>query len=252
MTAARGSHTATLLPSGLVLIAGGYSDNGAPAFEAALLSSAELYVPALGTFTATGGMTVARASHSATLLGNGMVLIVGGDDGNGKALASAELYDPAAGTFAATGSMTMARYDHTATLLPSGMVLIAGGYTDNGAPAFQNALLSSAELYDPSAATFTATSSMTAARGSHTATLLPNGRVLIAGGYSDNGAPAFEATLLSSAELYVPALGTFTATGSMTVARASHSATLLGNGLVLIAGGLDLNLNLLMSAELYE
>jgi len=196
-----------------------------------------------GIFTETGSMTLERFDHTATLLGNGKVLVAGGaaDWGN----PSAQVYDPVAGAFTATGSMTEGRLSHTATLLQSGKVLFAGGsyYGD-----------ASAELYDPVAGTFTATTgSMTVARTSHTATLLGNGMVLVAGGYvvvsTDGG---YVQTGVASAELYDPVAGTFTATtGSMTVARSSHTATLLGNGKVLIAGGI-ISFTGLASAEVYD
>jgi hypothetical protein len=220
LTVARRGHTATLLGSGKVLIAGGNgSANG--------LASAELYDPASGTFSPTGSMTVARWSHTATLLNNGKVLMAGGWNVSGSL---AELYDPASGTFSPTGSMTVARWSHTATLLNNGKVLIAGGefYNSGGSVAS----LASAELYDPTAGTFTAASDMTLARTDHTATLLPSGMVLVAGGDGGNGENA-----VASAELYDPTAGTFSATGNMTMARWSHTATLLGNGKVLIAGG---------------
>jgi len=137
----------------------------------------------------TGSMTTARASHTATLLPGGKVLIVGGSDAS-STLATAELYDPVAGTFTATGTMATARCWHTATLLPSGQVLIAGGTGDAGS-------LASAELYDPPLGTFTATGNMTATRETFTATLLSSGEVLIAGGLGSSGN-------LASAELYDP------------------------------------------------
>jgi hypothetical protein len=137
-------------------------------------------------------MSVARWSHTATLLPNGKVLIAGGDGGGGS-LASAELYDTGGGTFTATGSMSVARWSHTATLLPNGMVLIAGGQGfGNSVPPVGFA---SAELYDTGGGTFTATGSMSVARCNHTATLLPNGMELIAGGFSSTEE-------LASAELY--------------------------------------------------
>src|SRR5437773_2543511 len=117
-------HTATLLPNGKVLVAGGY-DGGS------YLSSAELYHPATGTWSATGSLSTGRLVHTATLLPNGKVLVAGGI-GNSGDLASAELYDPASGTWSATGSLSTARYVPTATLLPNGKVLVAGGIGNSG------------------------------------------------------------------------------------------------------------------------
>jgi hypothetical protein len=226
MTEARYQHTATLLPSGKVLIAGGATTG--PMGEMAIIyvtQGADLYDPAAGTFTATGAMAVARYQHAATLLPNGKVLITGGI-GNWPQpweTASAELYDPATETFIVTGTMTGARARHTATLLPNGKVLIANG--------------GSAELYDPAAGTFAAAGAMTSVGDPHTATLLGNGKVLIAG--------------QAGAELYDPTSGTFTATGAMTVARSGHTATLLPSGKVLVTGG-EVSYTPLASAELYD
>ena len=232
LNTARSEHTATLLNNGLVLIAGGYGPLSAAGYGP--LGSAELYNPASGTFTATGTLNAPRYQHTATLLDNGMVLIAGGQGGASGyvILGSAELYNPATGIFTSTGSLTTPRYQHTATLLPSGMVLMAGGRNVSGN---QYVAVASAELYNPATETFTPTGSLDTAREEHTATLLNNGLVLIAGGYGSSGA-------LGSAELYNPATGTFSyTTGGPSVglntARYLHTATLLNNGLVLMAGG---------------
>ena len=236
MSVARQYHTSTALPGGKVLVAGGGST--------ICSASAELYDPATGRFAPTGDMVVARLGHTAALLPSGKVLIAGGMDCNANnALGSAELYDPATGIFTATGNMTVERMNHTATSLPSGKVLISGGKAQ--AEAFL-----SAELYDPAAGTFTATGDMTAARASHAATLLasPSGQVLITGGFNGSGGSSW----LASAELYDPAGGRFAAVGSMTTGRRTHTATLLGNGQVLIAGGIAGSNYFVASAELYD
>jgi WD40 repeat protein len=232
MSTGRTAHTATLLQSGKVLIAGGDSCMFDQYYGDCPQSSAEVYDSGPSTFTSTGSMLVSRVFHTATLLTNGKVLVTGGHD------ASAELYDPTSGAFAATGSMSVGRNSHTATLLASGKVLIAGGQNVSGA-------LATAELYDPNSGTFTPTGTMAAERTSHTATPLANGKVLIAGGQNVSGA-------LATAEVYDPNSGTFTATtNSMLSKRAFHTATRLSNGNVLVTGG-SVNKVLLSSADVYD
>jgi hypothetical protein len=217
-------HTATLLPNGKVLVAGGYNSG-------IHVASAEIYDPENGTWAATGSLVIGRDHHTATLLRNGKVLVVGGVELNGTA-ASAELYDPANGTWTATGNLAARRAKHTATLLPNGQVLVAGG-ASGGFPNVEPAIT---ELYDPSSETWADTGSLPTGRTFHTATLLPNGRVLVAGPETD-------------AALYEPANGTWTATDTLATRRISDTATLLPNGKVLVAGGHASDP--LASAELY-
>jgi hypothetical protein len=187
MTLTRDGQRATLLSDGRVLIAGGFNRSG-------YLASAELYDPKAGWFSSTGSMTTARAGPTATALSDGRVLISGGWDQSAE-FASAEVYDPKTGSFSPTGSMATARPGDTATLLPDGRVLIAGGGPTGLASI---PYLASAQLYDPKTGSFGPTGSMAATtRHYPTATLLPDGRALIAGG-DDRG------TYLASAELYQP------------------------------------------------
>jgi N-acetylneuraminic acid mutarotase len=212
-------------------------------------TSAPALAQASGTWALTGSMKGAREGQTATLLQNGQVLVAGGIDGS-VTLASAELYNPATGKWSATGSMTTARAGQTATLLPNGQVLVAGGFNEPVPGAFS--YLSSAELYNPATGKWAVTGGMSTARLSHTATLLPDGQVLVAGGEATvNGA----VTVFSSAELYNPATGTWTRTGRMNAPRELHTATLLANGQVLAAGGYndaDRFNHSLASAELYN
>ena len=230
--------TATLLPDGRVLIAGG-GDNSA---DQNPLAYAELYDPATGRFSPTGSMARPRSGQTATLLQDGRVLVAGGVGSSGADLAYAELYDPATGRFSPTGSMARPRSGQTATLLVDGRVLIVGG-TENLGVQKAKAALASAELYDTKTGTFVATGSMLTGRFmGQTATLLKDGDILVAGGNADY----LGEQSLASAELYDPKTGTFHKTGSMAEARDGHTATLLQDGRVLIAGGDD------TTAELYD
>jgi len=178
-------HTATLLPNGKVLIAGGVTSSDFP------FGSAELYDPASGTFTATGRLTESRYYHTATLLNDGRVLIVGGS--SGFVLARAEVYDPATGAFTPTGSMAQKRWFFTASLLASGRVLVAGGRLPDSCGGSDECgpPTNAAELYDPVAGTFAPAANMTQSRAGHTATLLTDGAVLVIGGRNDSSAELF-------------------------------------------------------------
>jgi hypothetical protein len=329
MSTPRSGHAATLLVNGKVLITGGQS--AAQNHEGASLATAELYDPATGLFSATGSMTARRRMPSATLLLDGRVLIAGGFDGSSP-LSSTELYDPTTGTFRSAGNMITARGGHDALLLDNGTVLFVGGSTStldmapaeiydpttgtfmstgpyvgrgacdfcapsvllsNGSVLFTGqspaqlydprggafiatgfsdgesaaTLLmngkvlfaggesnvadlgiafasrsSAAELFDPRPGTFGLTGSMASPRVWHTLTLLPDGTVLSAGGETDrcimSNACSFAGSV-ASAELYDPTSGAFSRTGNMTAARETHTATLLNDGRVLLAGGVS-------------
>ena len=245
MIVGRVLHTATRLQTGKVLIAGGFHS---PEY----LATTELFDPATNSFQSSGSMAEARRQHTATLLNNGKVLIAGGfSQGLSGAItrSSAELYDPATGTFSSAGNMSTGRRDHTASLLNDGRVLIAGGEifcpTGCGGP---NAF-ATAEFYDPATNAFSATGSMATARFQHTATVLTSGLVVISGGETPAG--NFQDIPTASIEIYDPTTGTFAPGGSLIIARSSHTATLLDNGQILFAGGVDLTGTPLKSAELY-
>jgi hypothetical protein len=274
MVTAHVQHTATVLPDGKVLIAGGGT------------ASAELFDPSTGRFMLTGRMMRPRTGHSATLLPNGKVLIAGGetDPNNYPASGTAELYDPATGTFGPAGVMLQPQWDNSATPLPNGKVLITGGTTGITSCC---PIAAFPELFDPSTGSFTSAGAYANLGMAETnglvgvsATPLRDGRVLIASEPAaelyDPGMNAFSRTgamttggplgtpqyiegrsgtplrdgrvllvggehedfgRFATAELYDPSTGDFTATGSMAFVRDHHAATLLDDGRVLITGG---------------
>ncbi len=221
MPEAMSMQSAVLLPSGKVLVAGPFGTN------------AYLYDPATGTFSTTGQMQVNHGSYlTATLLIDGRVLVVGGE----TQPSAAELYDPVSGQFTLTGSTNQLHGAyHTATLLNDGRVLVVGGLAAASYPPPSPVADSGAELFDPATGTFAVAGPMAMNRAWHTATLLADGRVLVAGGWLVNPANTF--TIFDSAEVFDPSTGSFSLTLPMSTARAAHFAALLPSGAVLVGGG---------------
>jgi hypothetical protein len=221
MSVARVGHAAVLMPSGRVLILGGWIGH-------AVTDSVEQYDPATQKFVVIGKMTTKRAHPSVTLLGNGDLLIAGGNDSDGPSgIASAELYRADMQTFETLPSMHEARFAHSATLLNDGRVLLAGG---RGAT-----VTAASEIYDPRTRKFTVAGDLNVARYKHTAALLPDGRVLLAGG---SDARDWNGTT-NTAEIYDPRTQKFTPTSPLAEARFKlpDEAAVLSSGLILVAGG---------------
>jgi WD40 repeat protein len=217
MTTPRSGASATVLPNGKVLIAGGQDASGL------YVASAELFDPAAGTFSVTGSMVSSRMLSTATPLADGRVLITGGNISASKG----ELYDPVAGTFAETVGSTMSIrcFGQTATRLPDGSVLIAGGSDCFGG-------IAAVEVFSPGTGSFAAVAPMPGPRAYHAAVLLPDGRVLVVGGNSGVASPAYydDALIYDAGSWSV-------APGHMQNPRTSAAAALLPNGQVLVAGG---------------
>ncbi len=238
MTVERRNHTATLLPNGKVVVVGGLDAVGNTP------RGVELFDPASGQFTAAGSVNCPHAYHTATLLPNGKVLVAGGfEQCDGDERLNAELYDPGTATSTNTGGMARRRFGHSATLLSDGKVLVAGG-----ARGGSSTYIANAEMYDPATGLFTYAGTIPPP---HVfmfapAVLLPDGRVLIAGG-SDS---PFDGAPNDLADLYSLTWG-FAPTGEMLTARYSYAAALLSGGKVLLAGGQAPDGQVTASAELF-
>lgn len=230
----RAWHTATLLDNGKVLIAGGLGPQPP--------TSAELYDPATGAFAPAGEMVEPRFMHAAARLSDGRVLVVGGLRNGTENASSTEIYDPISNTFASGPDMLVPRFGHTAEPLPDGRILVAGGISR--IPVLQFETLDSTEIYAFTGPLLTVVPGpvMSSRRAWHTSTLMPGGKVLIAGGaISGSTGPstfAFNHTYLRSADLFDPARNSISPTiQGMLNARAYHTVTLISTGRVLISGG---------------
>jgi N-acetylneuraminic acid mutarotase len=224
----REEHTATLLRDGRVLITGGTDGRGKA------LASAELYDPAQNKWSSAGSMARTRLGHTATLLRSGKVLIAGGftEPYPAPTMPGSELYDPASNSWSIAAPMMESRTRHTATLLADGRVLVLGGLTvalrDGG---LYPGLPADAEVYDPKTDRWSPTTPLGVNRLGQTATLLADGRVLVAGGEDEN------LSILNSTEIYDPTLDRWISAAPMGVARSGHLATLMAKGDVMVAGG---------------
>jgi len=241
----RHGHTATLLPSGQVLVAGGTGG----------FASAELYDPGAGTWDYTASMTEGRTAHTATLLPSGRVLVTGGGESEAPSLATAEVFDSQQETWNAVNPMRTQRSGHTATLLPSGRILIVGGFylrPDVFKPLLNSYSTDKVDSYDPGNGQWAAVANMTAGgfmssgRHDHATVHLPDGRVLVTGGtHKPAGSPYHYPNATS--EIYNPGPDHWTPTGRTAGGRADgHRALLLPTGRVLVTGGTNDT-----SAELY-
>lgn len=219
----RQQHTATLLASGSVLVAGGKREDLG-------LAQTEIYNPKTGIWTQASPLSLPRESHTATRLLDGRVLVVGGESfsqglGLLVTLRSTEIFDAATGTWSSAGNLHESRADHSATLLKSGKVLVVGGSS-----AFAGAK-ASAEIYDPETNTWDPVDSLTEARFDHTASLLPSGDVLVVGGTN-------LLEMQESAEIYNPRIKRWTPADTIDFPRANHTASSFANGDILISGGI--------------
>ena len=233
MTTERADHTATLLNDGRVLIAGGFKGIGT---SFTVLDSAEIFNPVINSFASVSNMTTVRAFHTATLLSNGKVLIVGGVGADGStALNTAEIFDPATNTFSPVGNLNSKRFFHTANLLPDNRVLIAGG--------FDSLNLKSTEIFDPVANQFSVGPDMNMPRTHHASTSLIDGRIFLVNGLILGS--------IMSVDIYNPSANIFTSATSSAEQLGLSVNTLL-SGKVSILGGKLFNQPNGQTAEIFD
>jgi serine protease inhibitor len=232
LNAPRTDFVAVALPDGIALVVGGLTSADPADGVFGAYSSAKLYDPATGTWSATGLMGTARTEPVAALLPDGTVLVAGGayvDDRGGRSLASAEIYDPETGAWSRTGDMGAARRGARAVTLADGRVLVVGD-------TYEGNSLASAEIYDPASGEWTPAGTLAQRRDDFALVALPDGGALVAGGtfFSEDAIVATATT-----ERFDPMTSTWSASGTMLTPAASRSAVVLGHGRVLVAGGIS-------------
>jgi hypothetical protein len=221
LNTARANHTATLLPSGKVLVTGGWNNSDGNLF------SCELYDPTTNSWSSTSPMNHARGYHSATLLLSGEVLAAGGEDENSNLSHTAEIYDPIEETWTPVGSMAFKRESFGLVTLGNGEGIALGGHSTPSDPI-------ATETFDPNSNTWTTVGSLSTSREVPIAVTLLDGRALTAGGWGHTGGNT------KDTEIYDPSLlqlNKWTVTGPMNIDRAGHMAVTLNDGRVLVTGG---------------
>lgn len=241
----RYNHTTTVLANGKVLVTGGLGGTNDQFVQFGKRTAAQLYDPVTAAWFPAASMVAARSAHTATLLSDGSVLVVGRPNpGQIYGNEAPETYQPLADKWAATGPIPVSpTFGHTSTLLPDGRVLVAGGNTASDATG-------ATALYDHITRRWSAGDVLSTSRRNHTATLLDDGRVLVAGG--EVGTLHSRPTWRASTEIYNPATAEWgTAEGALGLSRSFHTATLLDDGRVLVAGGEGVE-GSLSSAEIFD
>ena len=213
--------TVTTLRDGRVLVVGDLSspDNW---------NGARVYSPLKGVWQSTAYLADKRRWHTSTLLQDGRVLVTGGREATGKVIRTVEVFDPVDNSWTSTSLMNDRRAFHASALLKDGRVLVVGGFDED------LRTLSSAEIYDPDTRSWTIVGDMSEARSVPTASVLHDGRVLVTGGSHAGAGPA---AMRNTAEIYNPITNNWSSAGQFTMNRAGHSATVLGDGRVLVVGG---------------
>jgi len=249
LSAGRARFPLTVLHNGNVLASAGYQG---PYSEV----NSEVYDPGRDLWFPTGNMTggdrvSSRMFLTATLVSDGTVLVAGGLTEPGVSLAISELYDPGTNSWSRLDDLTEPTSSHSATLLPNGKVLVAGGLDCQFVYGCDS--LNSIEVYDPVTRKWSAGKDMNEPRGGHTASLLPNGRVLVTGGYHcQTGERGGTCTLLATSELYNPETDSWSSAAGLSSGRAFHSAVMLTNGNMIVIGGDDGSGDGLQANEIYD